>query len=476
MALVFLPICELHGIVGAFQGWAVYENDFYILLVGDLFFLEREVAGSRDVLPCPHERYGVVGSEASSLVLALKSRFSTLVRLSRLYVSTFEAKMIGPSLIVLTWTAAVLQQVMVMAAPTWPSSIDEVEDLMLLNTGYRARGFADPVTPCASPANGARRITAAEFIRTAFHDMASGNAVTQTGGLDGSIIFEATNSENVGSAFISTVNTLAPFFTARSSMADIIALSLVTAVRSCGGPAVPMRAGRIDATRAGPTGFVPLPGNLAPTFRNQFGRMGFSPTQMIQVVACGHTLGGVHAQNFPGIVPPGSTPNDFKHFDSTIAFDEKVAAEYVANTTTDPLVVGPAVENQRSDLIVFRSDGNVTIRTMADPATFRSTCRVMLQKMIDLVPGGVVLTTPIAPYDVKPNGMQLTLLDGGSQISFTGEIRVRTTTRAASQIDSVQLVYKDRTGGNGCGGCTFGTTVKGTAAGFDDSFTVSTSC
>ena len=383
--------------------------------------------------------------------------------------------MILPSFTILAWTAAALQQVMVLAAPTWPSSIDEVEDLMMLNTGYRARGFADPVTPCASPANGASRLTAAEYIRTAFHDMASGSVSSKTGGLDGSIIFEATNRENVGAAFLSTVNTLAPFYSGRSSMADLVALGLVTAVRSCGGPAVPMKAGRVDAKAAGPQGFVPLPGNAAGVFRNQFARMGFNPTEMIQVVACGHTLGGVHADNFPDIVPKGSTPNDFKHFDSTIAFDEKLAAEYSANVSTDPLVNGVPTTRPllKSDLVVFGSDGNVTIRSMADPATFRTTCVTMLAKMIDLVPGNVVLTAPIVAYDVKPSALQLTLLDGGSQISFTGEIRVRTTTRAASQIESVQLVYKDRTGASDCGGCTIGTTVKGTAAGFDDSFTVS---
>lgn len=54
------------------------------------------------------------------------------------------------------------------AAPTWPSSVDELEDIMQLNTGYRARGFANPVTPCGK-APGTGRNAAAEFIRTAFH-------------------------------------------------------------------------------------------------------------------------------------------------------------------------------------------------------------------------------------------------------------------------------------------------------------------
>ena len=94
----------------------------------------------------------------------------------------------------------------------------------------------------------------------------------------------------------------------------------------------------------------------------------------------------------------------------------------------------------------------------------------MLQKMIEVVPAGVTLTDPIVPYDIKPYALQLTLLDGGSQLSFTGEIRVRTTTRAASSIASVQLVTKDRTGATGA---TISTASKGSASGFDDTFTVS---
>ena len=346
---------------------------------------------------------------------------------------------------------------------------------MLLNTGYRARGFAVPVTPCSFSAQGSGRVTSAEFIRTAFHDAATGSVFTGAGGLDASLVFELNNGDNAGAGFASTLTAYVPFLSSRSSMADLIAMGVYTAVRSCGGPVVPIKTGRTDATAAGPPG-VPLPQNSLFTFRNQFARIGFSSTEMIAVTACGHTLGGVHAGNFPQIVPPGTAPNDFRRFDTTTSFDEKIASEYIGGTTVDPLVVGPAKASGRdSDARVFASDGNVTMRAMADPATFASTCSTLLQKMIEVVPSGTVLTGPIVPYEVKPNTIQLTLLDGGSEISFTGEIRVRTTVRPASQIASVQLVYKDRSGGGDCGSCSIGTTQKGAAAGFDDSFTVSTS-
>merc|ERR1711881_391681 len=89
--------------------------------------------------------------------------------------------------------------------------------------------------------------------------------------------------------------------------------------------------------------------------------------------------------------------------------------------------------------------------------------------MIDTVAPTVNLSDPLAPYEIKPSGIQLTLLSGGTQITFSGDIRVRTTTRPASSILNVQIVYKDRTGG--VGGTITTTTISGTATGFDDSFT-----
>ncbi|OCK76050.1 heme peroxidase, partial [Lepidopterella palustris CBS 459.81] len=376
--------------------------------------------------------------------------------------------MIRPSLAILAWIASALQYGAT-AVPTWPSSIDELEDIQQLNTGYRARGFAVAVTPCSFSAQGNGRIAAAEWIRTAFHDMATGSIFTGLGGLDASLVFETNGGDNIGAAFNTTLTTFAPFLSSRASMADIIAMGVYTAVRSCGGPVVPIKTGRIDAAAAGPSG-VPLPQNSAFTFENQFARTGFNVTEMIAVTACGHTLGGVHAADFPEIVAPGSAPpNDFQHFDSTTAFDEKIATEYIAGTTNDPLTVGISVSNGRnSDGRLFAYDGNVTIKAMTNPATFVSMCSAMLQKMIEVVPSGTVLTDPITPYDIKPYDLQLTLLDGGTYISFTGDIRVRTTVRAANQIAFVQLVYKDRSGNTASSN--INTSYKGTAAGFDDTY------
>jgi hypothetical protein len=135
------------------------------------------------------------------------------------------------------------------------------------------------------------------------------------------------------------------------------------------------------------------------------------------------------------------------------------------------LAVRISIASRRnSDTAVFTADQNVTVQAMKTATTFNSMCVSILQRMIETVdPTKVTLSPIIAPYKVKPMGLQLTLLSGGSLLQFSGDIRVRTTVRNTCQISSVQLVYTDR---NGAAGGTINTTVSGTASGFDDSFTV----
>lgn len=360
--------------------------------------------------------------------------------------------------------------------PTWPSPrTDTLEDLMHLTTGHRSPTFPAPITPCGtSPSGDAGRVLAAEWLRTAFHDAATGNTVLGTGGLDASIAYETRSADNAGPAFNATLAALAPHLSARASTADLLALGVYAAVRACGGPVVQVRAGRVDAGAAGPQGAVPLPQNSVGTFELQFARIGFSVVEMVQVVACGHSMGGVHEAVNPEIVPVGSAAEGVVRFDSTDdAFDNRVVTEYLDGSTANALVVGPATRNGRdSDARVFAVDGNVTVGAMADPEVYASVCADVLQKLIEVVPAGVVLTEPIEVYEVKPSGLQLTLLGGGESIRFTGEVRVRTTQRAAGEIASVKLVYKDRDGASSCGDCSLDTESSGSASGFDDSFEV----
>ncbi|OLN84494.1 WSC domain-containing protein-like protein 5 [Colletotrichum chlorophyti] len=360
------------------------------------------------------------------------------------------------------------------ADPTWPSSIDELEEIMFQTFSFRSRNFAAAVNPCTKQVNGAGRNAAAEWLRTAFHDMATGSASSRVGGLDASLQYELSSTENKGPAFATTLTFMAPYLTSKSSMADLIALGVYTSVLSCGGPSVDIRAGRIDAKSSGPIG-VPQPENSIQIFMTQFGRMGFSPQEMIQVTACGHTLGGVHAAENPDIVPSGQFPDNVANFDTTTAsFDNRVVTEYLNNTTKNPLVFTPGTGRARnSDLKVFNwiGDTNITMRALADAAVFRTTCKAVFEKMINLVPSNVVLTDAIKPYQVKPVELQL-VLTSPTVLRFTGYIRIRTT-GSNTGIASVTINYKNRNGGTTCGSssCTFTMTQQqGLTKGLEDTF------
>lgn len=304
-------------------------------------------------------------------------------------------------------------------------------------------------------------------------DMSTRNRFFGTGGLDASLQFELNNGENTGPGHGTTLQFYANYLTSRSSMADLIAAGVRASVRSCGGPVVPLKLGRVDAAAAGAAG-VPQPQNSVVTFRQQFDRMGFSPAEMIQLVACGHSLGSVHSTEFPNIVPAsvGQMPLDT----TNTVYDHNIVSEYVSGDTKNPLVVGPAIAlGRHSDFKVFNSDANVTIRAMNSATAYRTTCQTVLQKMIEVVPDGVTLTDPIAPYTVKPVDMQLTLNTGGTTFLLTGFIRVRTTEIPGDSISNLVFTWKDRNGGNNCGSsgtCSVTATLQGVATGFDDTFAV----
>lgn len=63
------------------------------------------------------------------------------------------------------------------------------------------------------------------------------------------------------------------------------------AIGACGGPQVPLRGGRIDATEAGPY-TVCLPETDINTTLSRFSASGFKQQDAIALVACGHSMGG----------------------------------------------------------------------------------------------------------------------------------------------------------------------------------------
>ncbi|KAJ7853396.1 heme peroxidase, partial [Mycena leptocephala] len=263
------------------------------------------------------------------------------------------------------------------------------------------------------------------------HDMATHNNADGTGGMDASIRFpeeQARGAENAADGFNNTLRLLAGVVNRYVSiLADALALGTITDIENCGGPQIAFRGGRIDAAEPNKPG-VPQPQQDLQTHTSAFARQGFTQTEMIGLVACGHTFGGVQHAPFPDIVPEMNDPNNTEsvaHFDSTfIHFDNNVAKEYISGTTQNPLVVG-SNDTTNSDKRIFGNDGNVTMHSFAtSPSLFASTCSKLFARMLDTVPKDVKLTEVIQPLPVKPDNLELTL--DGDKVLFSGTVRSMT--------------------------------------------------
>lgn len=336
------------------------------------------------------------------------------------------------------------------ADPVWPQDSDFFEDLLAMQSGYRRFGFTDLVVPCGHNANVPGKQVAAEWVRTAFHDVATHDKAAGTGGIDASIFYEVARSENAGAAFNSTFGDLAEFHSAHASAADLVALGVVAATASCGGQTIPFRAGRVDATEAGPAG-VPEQDHDLQRLQDAFTRMGFSNEDMITLTACGHTIGSVHGDTNPDLVAgvglDPHAPASIATFDSTPGqFDTVVVNEYLESDGKNPLVFGTN-QTTNSDGRVFASDGNVTMRALADPKTFQERCADAFGRMIDTVPAGVQLGEPVRLYDVKPYIERLEPVAGG-KVALEGSVRVRTTAVTGRDSQGIDIALNLLGGGN----------------------------
>ncbi|KAJ7748361.1 heme peroxidase [Mycena metata] len=220
-------------------------------------------------------------------------------------------------------------------------------------------------------------------------------------------------------------------------MADVIAMGAINAVVGCGGPVIPFRGGRIDAIEAGPA-TVPEPQQDLASHIASFKAQGFNETEMISLVACGHSLGGVRQADFPLVVTE-DVPTGVQTFASTIGFDNTVVKEYLDGTTENVLVVGSNVTT-RSDLRIFSSDGNVTMQSLASPDTFNQVCSDLIGRMLDTVPSTVTLTEPIEPLDFKVRNTLL--FPQGGSLAFLATLRIIDT----GLNRSVTMFWKERTG------------------------------
>ncbi|KAF7341549.1 Peroxidase [Mycena venus] len=335
-------------------------------------------------------------------------------------------------------------------AYVWPSP--QLDALEALRWDQDRNGITGLVQPCDffifGPANSGRS-NAADWIRTAYHDMATHNSTDGTGGMDASIRFteEQARPEDIGDGFSNSVAVLQAVSTRYISIADTLAVGLILAVENCGGPEIAFRGGRVDAVEPNIPG-VPEPQQDLDSHIASFSRQGFTQTEMIGLVACGHTMGGVQHDPFPDIVPELNDPNSTEsvvHFDSThVNFDNNIAIEYIAGTTKNPLVVG-FNDTTNSDKRIFGSDGNATMQSFANsPDLFASTCADLLGRMVDTVPAGVQLTDVITPLPVKPAKLQLLFVGDTNTIQFSGEVRLWDLAEGANPIDSVVTVSGGR--------------------------------
>lgn len=247
-------------------------------------------------------------------------------------------------------------------------------------------------------------------------------------------MYELDRDENLGRAFNRTFADMASFVNPRASAADLLALSVVAAAAGCGGQKIPFRAGRIDAIMAGPPG-VPKPEQSLESHRTTFHRAGFNDSDMIALVACGHTLGRVHGDENQHVTGGEASDTNVVSFDNTpAAFDTAVVLGYLENDGVNPLVFNHN-DTLNSDKRIFGVDGNVTMHAIADKETFQTTCAGVFEQMINTVPDHVTLSDPLELIDVKPYIDTLELSNDGTAIIFKGRIRVRTTNRDPEGFD-----------------------------------------
>ncbi|KAK9419588.1 putative Heme peroxidase [Seiridium unicorne] len=251
----------------------------------------------------------------------------------------------------------------------------------------------------------------------------------RTGGVDASIGFETFREENKGSAFNDSFTFWRPFVNEFVPMADLIALGTVVSMNLCGDP----------------TTGVPEPGTGLEETLSQFHRAGFNQEDAIALTACGHTMGSVHHGGFPEVSLVSAVPihntNGGVNFDTSRgAFDPRVVYEYIEGIGQ---MGGPLVtsfnESSLSDLRLFESDGNKTMKELYDKVeTFQDVCADVMGRMIDTVPYGVSLQDPIAPFPLQPINVTWDF-NSDCQLVLCGRVRVFRGVLAPSDVVTIGL-------------------------------------
>ncbi|KAJ7330297.1 heme peroxidase [Mycena albidolilacea] len=168
------------------------------------------------------------------------------------------------------------------------------------------------------------------------------------GRLDVSIRFpeEQARVENVADGSNNTLRIVGPVANRYVSLADVLTLAAIAAIENWfvspslphllssysthllpGGPSIPFRGGRIDVAAPNALGVPQLQEDLA-THTATFKWQRFSKMEMIGLLVCGHTFGGVVHLPFPDVVPDlndTSNTQSVAHFNGTpVGFDNSV--------------------------------------------------------------------------------------------------------------------------------------------------------
>ncbi|KAJ6193359.1 heme peroxidase [Bipolaris maydis] len=283
-----------------------------------------------------------------------------------------------------------------------------LEHILVDNWGAYASNFSSAITPCdryvtqtGNAALTSGRTTAAQWMRVLFHDFITANVSAGTGGVDASIGFETAREENKGSAFNDSFTFWRPYVN-----------------------------GAVSSSTTG----VPAPETSLEETLVFFERAGFEKVEdAIGLTACGHTMGSVHHGGFPEVVDetfvtPNNT-NGGSNFDTTRGvFDPNVLGEYVHWTGNrgGPLVTSHN-ETMNSDLRLYESDGNVTMRALlAQGPAFLDTCVELMRRAIDTVPSHVQLGDVVTAIPVKPINVTYDYSRVDGKLVLSGKIRVLT--------------------------------------------------
>ncbi|KAI0517284.1 heme peroxidase [Xylaria bambusicola] len=334
------------------------------------------------------------------------------------------------------------------------AQISQIEHILVDNWGAYASNFSSAITPCdryvtqiGDAAVKSGRTTSAQWLRVLFHDFANSHVEEGLGGIDASIGFETYREENKGSAFNDSFTFWRPFVNEFIPMADLLAMGTVMSVGLCGnGTKIPFRPGRVDASSEDPNTGVPEPGTSLEETLRQFELNGFNQEDAIALTACGHTLGSTHHRGFPEVSDNSTlsenNTNGGINFDSSRGiFDPLVVQEYIDGTGQrgGPLVTS-FNESSRSDLRLFESDGNATMKALyAQGEGFIGTCVDLLSRVINTVPAGVVLQDAVKPMAIKPVNVTWDIGDNGVP-ELSGRIRILEKT---SQDRTITLMFSN---------------------------------